>query len=223
MVYMSPAKMAELTLSAGDHAELTGKRRRATICAVQADDDLQDNMIRMNEDVRKNLLVKAGDVVRVKPQLDIENCESVVVLPIADTVQDLDDDLESYLDDYFSNAYRAVHVANTFSLPIGDRTVEFRVMRTEPQRFCIVADRTDINYEGDPVNRDTFEGLDIGYEDIGGLKGQLAQIKELVELPLRHPSLHKTIGFKPPRGILLHGPPGTGNFHKNSTIHVKKY
>ncbi|CAG2064034.1 unnamed protein product, partial [Timema podura] len=50
----------------------------------------------------------------------------------------------------------------------------------------------------------------VGYDDIGGCRKQLAQIKEMVELPLRHPSLFKAIGVKPPRGILLYGPPGTG-------------
>ncbi|VDD85373.1 unnamed protein product [Enterobius vermicularis] len=51
---------------------------------------------------------------------------------------------------------------------------------------------------------------DVGYDDIGGVRKQLAQIKEMVELPLRHPQLFKAIGVKPPRGILLYGPPGTG-------------
>lgn len=50
----------------------------------------------------------------------------------------------------------------------------------------------------------------VGYDDIGGCRKQLAQIKEMVELPLRHPSLFKAIGVKPPRGILMYGPPGTG-------------
>ena len=50
----------------------------------------------------------------------------------------------------------------------------------------------------------------VGYDDIGGCRKQLALIKEMVELPLRHPQLFKAIGVKPPRGILLYGPPGTG-------------
>lgn len=50
----------------------------------------------------------------------------------------------------------------------------------------------------------------VGYDDIGGCRRQLAQIREMVELPLRHPGLFKAIGIKPPRGILMFGPPGTG-------------
>jgi transitional endoplasmic reticulum ATPase len=66
--------------------------------------------------------------------------------------------------------------------------------------------------EGDPVKREEEESNlnDVGYDDIGGCRKQMAQIRELVELPLRHPQLFKSIGIKPPRGILLFGPPGTG-------------
>lgn len=66
--------------------------------------------------------------------------------------------------------------------------------------------------EGDPIKREDEEGnlADVGYDDIGGCRKQMAQIRELVELPLRHPQLFKSIGIKPPRGILMFGPPGTG-------------
>ena len=64
---------------------------------------------------------------------------------------------------------------------------------------------------GDACRREDEEKLDeVGYDDVGGVRKQMAQIRELVELPLRHPQLFKTIGVKPPKGILLYGPPGSG-------------
>jgi len=62
-----------------------------------------------------------------------------------------------------------------------------------------------------PVVREDEEGAEeIGYDDVGGVKPQLAKIREMIEIPLRHPALFKTLGVKPPRGVLLFGPPGTG-------------
>ena len=80
----------------------------------------------------------------------------------------------------------------------GMRAVEFKVVETDPSPYCIVAPDTVIRCEGEPIKReDEEESLnEVGYDDIGGCRKQLAQIKEMVELPLRHPALFKAIGVK---------------------------
>jgi transitional endoplasmic reticulum ATPase len=81
------------------------------------------------------------------------------------------------------------------------RPVEFKVVETDPEEYCIVAPDTVIHCEGEPVKREDEENLnEVGYDDIGGCRKALAQIRELIELPLRHPTLFKTIGVKPPKG-----------------------
>jgi hypothetical protein len=90
---------------------------------------------------------------------------------------------------------------DTFLARGGMRAVEFKVVETDPAEFCIVAPDTIIHCEGEPIKREDEERLDdVGYDDIGGVRRQLAQIRECVELPLRHPKLFKNLGIKPPRG-----------------------
>lgn len=105
---------------------------------------------------------------------------------------------EVFLKPYFLESYRPVHKGDIFAVKAAMRTVEFKVVETDPSPACIVAPDTRIHCEGDPIKREEEEESvnDIGYDDLGGVRKQLAQIKEMVELPLRHPQLFKAIGIK---------------------------
>jgi len=104
-----------------------------------------------------------------------------------------------------------VRKGDTFLVRGGFKAVEFKIVETDPGEFCIVAPNTMIFDEGEPIKREDEEKLDgVGYDDIGGCRKQMALIREMIELPLRHPGLFKTLGVKPPRGVLLYGPPGSG-------------
>ncbi|GFZ03894.1 ATPase, AAA-type, CDC48 protein [Actinidia rufa] len=111
------------------------------------------------------------------------------VLPIDDTIEGLTGNLfDVYLKPYSLDSFRPVR-----------KGALFQVRDTEI--FC----------EGEPIKREDEDKLnEVGYDDVGGVRKQMAQIHELVELPLRHPQLFKSIGVKPPKGILLYGPPGSG-------------
>merc|ERR1712135_107867 len=154
-----------------------------------------------------------GDVISISPCPDVKYGAKIHVLPIDDTVEGITGNLfEVYLKPYFLEAYRPVYKGDVFLVRGGMRAVEFKVIETDPAPYCVVSPETTIHCEGEPIKReDEEEALsEIGYDDVGGCRKQMAQIKEMVELPLRHPALFKAIGIKPPRGILLYGPPGTG-------------
>ncbi|KRZ15535.1 Transitional endoplasmic reticulum ATPase -like protein 2 [Trichinella zimbabwensis] len=213
VMMLNPSKMEELLLFRGDTVLIKGKRRRDTVVVVLADETCPKEKIRLNRLVRGNLRVRVGDVVNIQALPDLKYGTRILVLPIQDTIVGLQGNLfEVFLKPYFCESYRPVRKGDLFSVTGAMRTVEFKIVETDPSPYCIVAPETMVHCDGEPIEREEEEERleDVGYDDIGGCRKQLAQIKEMVELPLRHPQLFKTIGIKPPRGILLYGPPGCG-------------
>lgn len=211
-IALSPAKLSELKIYKGDPVILKGKKRHETLCIALADNKLEDGKIKMNKVVRKNLRVRLGDVVTVKACSDVPNLTKIHILPIDDTIEGITGDLATtYLVPYFKDAYRPIKKNDTFIVRGGFKAVEFKVVACEPTEHGIVAPTTVLYTEGEPIKREEEERLDdVGYDDIGGCRKQMAQIREMIELPLRHPTLFKNLGVKPPRGVLLYGPPGSG-------------
>ncbi|XP_017250418.1 cell division control protein 48 homolog E [Daucus carota subsp. sativus] len=209
---MHPSKMEELQLFRGDTVLVKGKKRRDTICIVLADEQCEVPKVRLNKVVRANLRVRLGDVVSVHQCPDVKYGKRVYILPLDDTIEGLTGNLfDAYLKPYFLDSYRPVRKGDFFLVRGGMRSVEFKVVETDPGEYCVVAPDTEIFCEGDPIKREDEERLnEVGYDDVGGVRKQMSQIRELVELPLRHPQLFKSIGVKPPKGILLYGPPGSG-------------
>ena len=179
-VSLSQAKMDELGLFRGDTVLLKGKKRKETVCIVLSDETVSNEKIRMNRVVRNNLRIRLGDIVAISACPDVKYGKKIHVLPIDDTIEGLTGNwFEVYLKPYFLEAYRPIHKGDTFMVRGGMRAVEFKVIETDPQPFCIVAPDTVIHCEGEPIKREEEEDAlnSIGYDDVGGCRKQLVRAK----------------------------------------------
>jgi transitional endoplasmic reticulum ATPase len=156
--------------------------------------------------------VRLGDIVNITTKEDVPYCKKVHILPMDDTIEGVSGNLfDVYLKPYFLEAYRPLRKGDLFLVRQAMHPVEFKVVEMDPSPYGVCAPDTEIHCEGEPVKREDEERADeVGYDDIGGCRRQMAQIREMIELPLRHPKLFQTLGVKPPRGVLLFGPPGSG-------------
>lgn len=211
-VYLNSKKIDQLKLFRGDTILVKGKRKKDTVSIIMTDDSCDENKIRLNEVMRKNIGVKIGDIITIHPFSDLKFGKRIHVLPFEDSVLNCTKNLfEDFLKPYFLDSYRPIKKGDIFRVKNDDFSVEFKVVEIDPVDYCIVGPDTIIYCEGDPLPREKqTEESEISYDNVGGCQKQLSQIRELVELPLRHPQLFNTIGIKPPRGVLMYGPPGCG-------------
>lgn len=179
-----------------------------------------------------NLRVRLGDTVTVSPLPEIKYAKSVHVAPFKDSIDGLSGDIfEVFIKPYFEDSYKPVKLGDMFVARGSMRAVEFKILYIEgPEgdgqttttsttssstdagvEYAIVGPDTEIICDKEGLGREEDERIDeVGYDDIGGCNKQLVQMRELVELPLRHPQIFRSVGIPPPKGVLLYGPPGSG-------------
>lgn len=236
VVAMTESAMTELGVFDGDTVHIKGKRGKKTIATVSMVSDtdgaslsssggasssmLDDQLtIGMPVDTMKNAGVRAGDAVKVTLAPDVKFGKNVLILPFIDSIESLNDKdeydvFDDYLRPYFEGQFRTLYRGDSFTIDGPAGTIEFQcveidTVEVDGDNACVVVDDTIIECDGEPVERDDSD-LDGGYDTIGGASKHLAAVRELVELPLKHPELWGKLGINPPRGVLLTGPSGCG-------------
>lgn len=204
------------------------KRKRSIICRVHASPEASPGAICLSGVARHNLNARLDDFVTVFPVV-LDQLREVTLCAIDDTVEGIaggPEDLKRlFLDPFFATSDQmAVKVGDLLECAAGMQTATFKVVEvkaasTASRKDCGtvnpndgVAVRGTVIICGEPISREKGEeDLNaIGYDSIGGLGEQLQKIRETIELPIRHPQVFRAIGVKPPKGVLMHGPPGCG-------------
>ena len=237
VVGMTETAMEKLGVFDGDTVSIKGKRGRKTIATVAMVDDndasslvgdsqesiLDDCLsIGMSSDAMKNAGVRSGDAVKVVPAPDVKFGKNVLILPYQESLESADVEsgeeaniFDDYLRPYFEGKFRTMYRGDSFSIdgPLGVlefQCVEIDTVEVDGDSSCVVVDDTVIECDGEGIERDESDLDSTGYDAIGGAGKHLAAVRELVELPLRHPELWRKLGINPPRGVLLTGPSGCG-------------
>jgi AAA family ATPase, CDC48 subfamily len=182
------------------------------------DDDR--GVVRIDGNLRQEADVGIDDSVTIE-KADVEPASRVTVaLPQQIGIRG---NVGRYLQDKLSG--KPVTSGQTLRVPFGfgfmggsrqSQALPVRIVSTNPSGTVVITDSTEVEISEQPAEEIREEPAgdgatpDISYEDIGGLDSELEQVREMIELPMRHPELFKRLGVEPPKGVLLHGPPGTG-------------
>jgi len=219
IISMNPKRMEDLGFFNGDTVLIKGRRSRETVCVVVPEEKMEEDDIRLPKNVLDWLrLTVNDDRCKVSQFPDIKNAKRVHVLPFKHSLGTFEGDVfDVFLKPYFFENYRPVHAGEVMSVYNEelDTSIMFKIMQVDDEdtEYGVVAPETVVYTEGDPLEREAdpaYNPTEIGFDDIGGLSKQIAQLRELVETPLKHPELFETVGINPPRCVLLHGPPGCG-------------
>jgi len=197
--------MEALGISAGDVIELRGKRVTAAVAWPAYPEDQGLGIIRMDGLIRKNAGVALNEYVVVR-KAEVKQAQNVVLAPI---------DMRLNVDSDFTNFVKSrlmeipLVEGDTVFLTILGSAIPLTVLRLRPRGVTKIVESTVLQVMSEPSPEK--KGISkVSYEDIGGLHEEIRRVREMVELPLRHPELFQRLGIEPPKGVLLLGPPGCG-------------
>ncbi len=199
--------MRDLSLVSGDVIEIQGKRKATAIVWPGFPQDTNQGILRIDGTIRSNAATGVDERIRIR-KAEVGAAKKVVIQP-TQPIRLVGG--EQYLSRVLRG--RSVMEGQKLRVDVIGNPITLVIAKVSPKGIAIVTDETQIELKETPYKPEegVKEGVsDVHYEDIGGLGRELEMVREMIELPLRHPELFERLGIEPPKGVLLYGPPGTG-------------
>ena len=231
---IDPQLMREMGLARGDIIFIKGGRETLAIVDRAYPADVGENIIRIDGLIRKNARVSVGEQVEVR-KIAVRPAAKVTIAPAQQgiTVQADPEMLRNGLlgrplmkgdiislggvqrrrdmsGENFPDIFGDLQDLFNQGFPGSFQQIRFMVVNTVPAQPCFINEDTEILLNPKAVEVSEELISDIAYEDVGGMEEEIKKIREMVDLPLKHPEIFQKLGIDPPKGVLLHGPPGAG-------------
>ena len=200
---IDPADIERLHATIGDVVEIVGKKRTVAKVMPAFKEERGKGIIQIDGPTRGNAHVSLDEKVTVK-KIPWHPADNVVLTPI--TTVNLERDSK-----YIGNLLDGLPIIEGDRIRatlFGSRFTDFVVETTIPKGVVVINPTTLLKIN--EKKSGTAERLKFSYEDIGGLGHEIHRIREMIELPLKHPEVFERLGIDAPKGVLLYGPPGCG-------------
>ncbi len=199
--------MKSIGVSTGDEVEIIGKDKvTAAIAWPSYPEDINRNIIRMDGVIRGNCGASINEKVTIR-RANVEKAKYVLFAQSHSSSNPLELGFEAFMKKKLLGF--PLTAGDTVMIPVLGRANPFIVQTIKPEGIVVVTDTTELKISDKPLDEKGVPSH-LSYEDIGGLENVIQKLREMVELPLRHPELFEKLGIDPPKGVLLHGPPGVG-------------
>ena len=200
---IGPEAMDYLHVAPGDVIEIKGKRMSSAVVWPANEDEKNPDCVNIDGQTRKNVGLTLDDIVEVQ-KVEVKTAKTVVLMPINDVVT-----IDKEFTDFVKNRLKGLPLTSgdEISVMILGNSMDFKISKISPKRVVKIDRLSNLKILSEAA---TDKKNRITYEEIGGLGVEITAMREIVELPLRHPELFARLGVEPHSGVLLYGPPGCG-------------
>ncbi len=192
-----------LKVSSGDIVEVLGSRTSCAVVWPVDEDERSTDIIRIDGQTRKNVGASLNDVVKIR-KVTSKIAKTISLMPVNDSVT-----VDKEFTDFVKNRLKGMPIVHgdEISVMILGNSMDFKITKTTPKGVIKIDRTTNLSIS---TEMSVDRKVRVTYEEVGGLRNEVKAMREIVELPLKHPELFARLGIEPHSGILLYGPPGCG-------------